>query len=230
MQNLFNFFFSTIFIFNISINIFVEKRLQNLSLKRRRFGLAHSPHYSQAPNRRPQSREQREREMSATASYLARRAAQKERVRILYRRALKDTLNWAVHRHLFYQDVFPFFFFSFLPRFSAILIYFSRVLFHFTLFFIFWYSSSSFQASDLREKFDANKHVVRSLIRSVNYFYLFWNFVNDMKSSRNWSWANTLFLKAKWVMMYGDSWFWVVSVKWGFVFLDLYREFEAKWT
>uniref|UniRef100_F6I186 NADH dehydrogenase [ubiquinone] 1 beta subcomplex subunit 9 n=1 Tax=Vitis vinifera TaxID=29760 RepID=F6I186_VITVI len=56
--------------------------------------------------------------MSATASYLARRAAQKERVRILYRRALKDTLNWAVHRHLFYQD-----------------------------------------ASDLREKFDANKHV-----------------------------------------------------------------------
>ncbi|KAI3447989.1 hypothetical protein Pfo_004654 [Paulownia fortunei] len=40
----------------------------------------------------------------ATASYLARRAAQKERVRILYRRALKDTLNWAVHRHLFYPD------------------------------------------------------------------------------------------------------------------------------
>ncbi|KAH6789406.1 ATP binding microtubule motor family protein [Perilla frutescens var. frutescens] len=40
----------------------------------------------------------------ATASYLARRAAQKERVRILYRRALKDTLNWAVHRHLFYAD------------------------------------------------------------------------------------------------------------------------------
>lgn len=41
----------------------------------------------------------------AGASYAARRAAQKERVRILYRRALKDTLNWAVHRHLFYQDV-----------------------------------------------------------------------------------------------------------------------------
>ncbi|KAF9676089.1 hypothetical protein SADUNF_Sadunf09G0102100 [Salix dunnii] len=40
----------------------------------------------------------------ATATYLARRAAQKERVRILYRRALKDTLNWAVHRHLFYED------------------------------------------------------------------------------------------------------------------------------
>ncbi|KAL6522223.1 hypothetical protein OROMI_032100 [Orobanche minor] len=40
----------------------------------------------------------------ATASYLARRAAQKERVRTLYRRALKDTLNWAVHRHLFYHD------------------------------------------------------------------------------------------------------------------------------
>ncbi|XP_038989777.1 NADH dehydrogenase [ubiquinone] 1 beta subcomplex subunit 9 [Phoenix dactylifera] len=42
---------------------------------------------------------------ASTASYLARRAAQKERVRILYRRALRDTLNWAVHRHLFYQDV-----------------------------------------------------------------------------------------------------------------------------
>ncbi|XP_057456500.1 NADH dehydrogenase [ubiquinone] 1 beta subcomplex subunit 9 [Lotus japonicus] len=41
--------------------------------------------------------------MSVTA-YFARRAAQKERVRILYRRALKDTLNWAVHRHLFYDD------------------------------------------------------------------------------------------------------------------------------
>ncbi|GFP85522.1 NADH dehydrogenase [ubiquinone] 1 beta subcomplex subunit 9 [Phtheirospermum japonicum] len=40
----------------------------------------------------------------ASASYLARRAAQKEKVRILYRRALKDTLNWAVHRHLFYND------------------------------------------------------------------------------------------------------------------------------
>ncbi|EPS70622.1 hypothetical protein M569_04138 [Genlisea aurea] len=41
---------------------------------------------------------------AASASYLARRAAQKERVRILYRRALKDTLNWAVHRRLFYPD------------------------------------------------------------------------------------------------------------------------------
>ncbi|XP_078442464.1 LYR family of Fe/S cluster biogenesis protein [Wolffia australiana] len=56
--------------------------------------------------------------LMASASYLARRAAQKERVRILYRQALKDTLNWAVHRHLFYQD-----------------------------------------ASELREKFEANKHV-----------------------------------------------------------------------
>ncbi|KAK6240854.1 hypothetical protein SCA6_006243 [Theobroma cacao] len=55
---------------------------------------------------------------ATTAAYLARRAAQKERVRILYRRALKDTLNWAVHRHLFYRD-----------------------------------------ASDLREKFEANKHM-----------------------------------------------------------------------
>ncbi|TKW23418.1 hypothetical protein SEVIR_4G290600v4 [Setaria viridis] len=56
--------------------------------------------------------------MASTAGYLARRAGQKERVRLLYRRALKDTLNWAVHRHLFYQD-----------------------------------------ASDLRDKFEANRHV-----------------------------------------------------------------------
>ncbi|CAN7132660.1 unnamed protein product, partial [Brassica rapa subsp. narinosa] len=54
----------------------------------------------------------------STAAYFARRAAQKERVRILYRRALKDTLNWAVHRHIFYRD-----------------------------------------ASDLREKFNANQDV-----------------------------------------------------------------------
>jgi NADH dehydrogenase (ubiquinone) 1 beta subcomplex subunit 9 len=43
--------------------------------------------------------------ITGAAAYLARRAAQKERVRILYRRTLKDTLNWAVHRHIFYQDV-----------------------------------------------------------------------------------------------------------------------------
>ncbi|PPS12210.1 hypothetical protein GOBAR_AA08428 [Gossypium barbadense] len=42
---------------------------------------------------------------ATTVAYLARRAAQKEKVRILYRCALKDILNWAVHRHLFYQDV-----------------------------------------------------------------------------------------------------------------------------
>ncbi|KAG9142521.1 hypothetical protein Leryth_017008 [Lithospermum erythrorhizon] len=43
--------------------------------------------------------------MSAiSAAYIGRRAAQKERVRILYRRALKDSLNWAVHRHIFYED------------------------------------------------------------------------------------------------------------------------------
>uniref|UniRef100_A0A7N0T6T7 NADH dehydrogenase [ubiquinone] 1 beta subcomplex subunit 9 n=1 Tax=Kalanchoe fedtschenkoi TaxID=63787 RepID=A0A7N0T6T7_KALFE len=58
--------------------------------------------------------------MSGGFGYLAWRAAQKERVRILYRRALKDTLNWAVHRHLFYQD-----------------------------------------ASELREKFEANRDVIR---------------------------------------------------------------------
>ncbi|GMH18162.1 hypothetical protein Nepgr_020003 [Nepenthes gracilis] len=39
-----------------------------------------------------------------SVAYLARRAAQKQKVRLLYRRALKDTLNWAVHRHLFYED------------------------------------------------------------------------------------------------------------------------------
>ncbi|GAB4837834.1 NADH dehydrogenase [ubiquinone] 1 beta subcomplex subunit 9 [Ancistrocladus abbreviatus] len=39
-----------------------------------------------------------------SASYVARRAAQKQRVRLLYRRALRETLNWAVHRHLFYED------------------------------------------------------------------------------------------------------------------------------
>ena len=56
-----------------------------------------------------------ERKMSlSTASYLARRAAQKQKVRLLYRRALRDTLNWAVHRHLFYQDVIPQFFIPFL--------------------------------------------------------------------------------------------------------------------
>lgn len=59
----------------------------------------------------------REGKMStASAAYLVRRAAQKERVRILYRRALKDTLNWAVHRHLFYPDVTTFFIsFRFIP-------------------------------------------------------------------------------------------------------------------
>jgi len=68
---------------------------------------------SEGEREREREREaSRRRRMSAasavtTAGYLARRAAQKERVRILYRRALKDTLNWAVHRHLFYQDVLP---------------------------------------------------------------------------------------------------------------------------
>ncbi|CAH1413271.1 unnamed protein product [Lactuca virosa] len=66
--------------------------------------------------------------MSGAASYLARRAAQREKVRILYRRALKDTLNWAVHCHLFYPD-----------------------------------------ADALRERFDANKNVVR-FFRLLLYF------------------------------------------------------------
>lgn len=53
-------------------------------------------------------RERKKREkmsITSTAAYVARRAAQKERVRILYRRALKDALNWAVHRRIFYEDV-----------------------------------------------------------------------------------------------------------------------------
>ncbi|EXB43289.1 hypothetical protein L484_004478 [Morus notabilis] len=74
----------------------------------------------------------------STAGYLARRAAQKERVRILYRRALKNTLNWAVHRHLFYSD-----------------------------------------ASDLRERFEANKHVedldtIDRLIADAEESYNMW--------------------------------------------------------
>lgn len=93
--------------------------------------------------------EKREMSLTSTVAYVARRAAQREKVRILYRRALKDTLNWAVHRHLFYDDVFPFLPFSF---------------FHFTQFHsihnIFSHSFH-FQASNLRDRFEQNKHVVR---------------------------------------------------------------------
>lgn len=84
--------------------------------------------------------------LTSTAAYVARRAAQREKVRILYRRALKDTLNWAVHRHLFYDDVFPF------PPFS---------FFHFPNFIQFITFSLTFQASNLRDRFEQNKHVVR---------------------------------------------------------------------
>ncbi|MED6131527.1 NADH dehydrogenase [ubiquinone] 1 beta subcomplex subunit 9 [Stylosanthes scabra] len=42
--------------------------------------------------------------LTSSAALLARRAAQRERVRILYRRSLKDALNWAVHRRIFYVD------------------------------------------------------------------------------------------------------------------------------
>uniref|UniRef100_A0A3P6C1C5 NADH dehydrogenase [ubiquinone] 1 beta subcomplex subunit 9 n=1 Tax=Brassica campestris TaxID=3711 RepID=A0A3P6C1C5_BRACM len=89
----------------------------------------------------------------STAAYFARRAAQKERVRILYRRALKDTLNWAVHRHIFYRDVCFFssdlrigFGFGFLSPISRIGLLNSLMFVH-------------FQASDLREKFNANQDV-----------------------------------------------------------------------
>lgn len=86
--------------------------------------------------------------MASTAAYLARRAAQKERVRILYRRALKDTLNWAVHRHLFYDDV------SFIHSFP--ISPFQSLFFSLpNSFFLL------FQASNLRERFEENRHVVR---------------------------------------------------------------------
>ncbi|KAL2636572.1 hypothetical protein AAZV13_06G006900 [Glycine max] len=84
--------------------------------------------------------------MASTAAYLARRAAQKERVRILYRRALKDTLNWAVHRHLFYDDV------SFIHSFP--ISPFQSLFFSLpNSFFLL------FQASNLRERFEENRHV-----------------------------------------------------------------------
>ena len=100
--------------------------------------------------------------ISSTAGYLARRAAQKERVRILYRRALKDTLNWAVHRHLFYRDVYHFSFpsISFWDFFDPKLIW------------SFLSNRALIQASDLRERFEANKNVVRSLfVPSIFVFF-----------------------------------------------------------
>lgn len=76
-------------------------------MRRRRFVSIPSFSCQLVARQRSVKERKREREMSgvSTAAYVARRAAQKEQVRILYRRALKDTLNWAVHRHLFYQDV-----------------------------------------------------------------------------------------------------------------------------
>lgn len=96
---------------------------------------------------------EREKMSVSTTAYLARRAAQKERVQIPYRRALRDTLNWAVHRHLFYQDVhFPNLNISFRSHSNSALTYVINTKFFFL----------SIQASNLREKFDAKKHVVRS--------------------------------------------------------------------
>ena len=91
--------------------------------------------------------------MASTAGYLARRAAQKERVRLLYRRALRDTLNWAVHRHLFYQDVgspFPLSNPDLDPPPCSRMDLTS--------------CSSPAQASDLRDKFEANRHVVSRVL------------------------------------------------------------------
>eukprot|EP00252_Welwitschia_mirabilis_P016173 TRINITY_DN35721_c0_g1_i1.p1 TRINITY_DN35721_c0_g1~~TRINITY_DN35721_c0_g1_i1.p1 ORF type:complete len:119 (-),score=23.48 TRINITY_DN35721_c0_g1_i1:139-495(-) len=47
--------------------------------------------------------------MSVTAAaekslYAARRAAQKEKVRWLYRQSLKHALSWCIHRHLFWEQ------------------------------------------------------------------------------------------------------------------------------
>ena len=117
----------------------------------------------------------REREMSltSTAGYVARRAAQRERVRILYRRALKDTLNWAVHRHLFYQDVPPsdrsHKKSSIFHLFISILIIelLSLFFFFFNLWILKIFSLSLSQASELRERFEVHKHVVRFLSFSL---------------------------------------------------------------
>lgn len=102
----------------------------------------------------------------STAGYLARRAAQKERVRILYRRALKDTLNWAVHRHLFYKDVFVFF----IPISHFIVLTFLR---SWTDFVIDSSNLPLIQASDLRERFEAHRHVVCSLsVPLIDFFFV----------------------------------------------------------
>ena len=113
--------------------------------------------------------------LTSTAGYVARRAAQRERVRILYRRALKDTLNWAVHRHLFYQDVPPSdrshkkssIFHLFI---SILIIELLSLFFFFFSICEFWKFSLSLslsQASELRERFEVHKHVVRFLSFSL---------------------------------------------------------------
>ena len=123
--------------------------------------------------REESGKREREREMSltSTAGYVARRAAQRERVRILYRRALKDTLNWAVHRHLFYQDVPPsnrsHKKSSIFHLFISILIIELLSLFFIIQFVNFENSLSLSQASELRERFEVHKHVVRFLSFSL---------------------------------------------------------------
>ena len=113
--------------------------------------------------------------LTSTAGYVARRAAQRERVRILYRRALKDTLNWAVHRHLFYQDVPPSdrshkkssIFHLFI---SILIIELLSLFFFFFQFVNFENSLSLSQASELRERFEVHKHVVRFPSFSLLFF------------------------------------------------------------
>ena len=112
--------------------------------------------------------------LTSTAGYVARRAAQRERVRILYRRALKDTLNWAVHRHLFYQDVPPsdrsHKKSSIFHLFISILIIELLSLFFIIQFVNFENSLSLSQASELRERFEVHKHVVRFPSFSLLFF------------------------------------------------------------
>ena len=133
-------------------------------------------------NSQPESESSREREreremsLTSTAGYVARRAAQRERVRILYRRALKDTLNWAVHRHLFYQDVPPsdrsHKKSSIFHLFISILIIelLSLFFFFFNLWILKIFSLSLSQASELRERFEVHKHVVRFPSFSLLFF------------------------------------------------------------
>ncbi|KAJ7558725.1 hypothetical protein O6H91_04G053100 [Diphasiastrum complanatum] len=62
-------------------------------------------HKGQFQSRAKARGEERRGEMSAmSASIAAQRALQKQRVRLLYRRSLKNVLSWAMDRDLFYNE------------------------------------------------------------------------------------------------------------------------------